>query len=99
MVPWLVDRDATGQQRRVRAAVDRGKKLSELSETSGGKAFFTSKAEELPAIYEQIERELRSRYLVAYSSNQAGSKPGIFREVEVRTKRGLKARTARGYYQ
>ena len=74
-------------------------KLAELSETSGGKAFFTSKAEELPAIYEQIERELRSRYLVAYNSNQAGGKPGVFREVEVKVKRGLKARTSRGYYQ
>lgn len=74
-------------------------KLAELSETSGGKAFFTGKAEELPAIYAQIERELRSRYLVAYNSNQAGGKPGIFREVEVKVKRGLKARTSRGYYQ
>jgi Ca-activated chloride channel family protein len=75
-------------------------KLAELSETSGGKAFFTNKAEELPAIYAQIERELRSRYLVAYNSSQAGAgKPGIFREVEVKVKKGLKARTARGYYQ
>jgi len=74
-------------------------KLAELSETSGGKAFFTGKAEELPAIYAQIERELRSRYLVAYNSNQAGGKPGVFREVEVKVKRGLKARTSRGYYQ
>ncbi|HYH44450.1 MAG TPA: VWA domain-containing protein, partial [Thermoanaerobaculia bacterium] len=74
-------------------------KLSELAETSGGKSFFTSKAEELPAIYAQIERELRSRYLVAYNSNQAGGKPGVFREVEVKVKRGLKARTSRGYYQ
>ncbi|HET9226410.1 MAG TPA: VWA domain-containing protein [Thermoanaerobaculia bacterium] len=74
-------------------------KLSELSETSGGRAFFTSKSEELPGIYAQIERELRSRYLVAYNSNQAGGKPGVFKEVEVKVKRGLKARTARGYYQ
>ena len=74
-------------------------KLAELSETSGGRAFFTSKSEELPGIYAQIERELRSRYLVAYSSNQAGGKPGVFKEVEVKVKRGLKARTARGYYQ
>lgn len=74
-------------------------KLAELSEESGGKSFFTNKAEELPAIYAQIERELRSRYLVAYNSNQAGGKPGVFREVEVKVKRGLKARTSRGYYQ
>lgn len=74
-------------------------KLSELAETTGGKSFFTSKPEELPAIYEQIERELRSRYLLAYNSNQALGAPGTFREVEVKVKRGLKARTARGYYQ
>jgi hypothetical protein len=36
---------------------------------------------------------------VAYNSNQAGVKPGIFREVEVKVKRGHKARTSRGYYQ
>jgi VWFA-related protein len=75
-------------------------KLTEIAETTGGKAFFTGKAEELPAIYAQIERELRSRYLVAYNSNETGGTPGAFREVEVKVKRnGLKARTARGYYQ
>ncbi|MES1242107.1 MAG: VWA domain-containing protein [Acidobacteriota bacterium] len=75
-------------------------KLAEIAETTGGKAFFTGKAEELPAIYAQIERELRSRYLVAYNSNQSGGKPGVFQEVEVKVKKGnLKARTARGYYQ
>ncbi|HYN22301.1 MAG TPA: VWA domain-containing protein, partial [Thermoanaerobaculia bacterium] len=74
-------------------------KLSELSEITGGKAFFTGKPEELPAIYDQIERELRSRYLVAYNSNQAGAAPGGFREVEVKLKHGLQARTQRGYYQ
>lgn len=75
-------------------------KLAELSEITGGKAFFTGKSEELPAIYEQIERELRSRYLIAYNSNQAGAgAPGAFREVEVKVKRGLQARTQRGYYQ
>jgi VWFA-related protein len=75
-------------------------KLTEIAETTGGKAFFTSRAEELPNIYAQIERELRSRYLIAYNSNQAGGKPGAFQEVEVKVKKnGLKARTARGYYQ
>jgi Ca-activated chloride channel homolog len=75
-------------------------KLAEIAETTGGKAFFANKPEELPAIYAQIERELRSRYLMAYNSNQTGGTPGAFREVEVKMKKnGLKARTARGYYQ
>jgi len=74
-------------------------KLAELSETTGGRLYTTDKAEELPAIYEQIERELRSRYLLAYNSDQKGPQSG-YREVEVRVKKnGLKARTVRGTYQ
>jgi VWFA-related protein len=74
-------------------------KLSELAETTGGRLYMTDKAEELPAIYEQIERELRSRYLLAYNSDQKGPQSG-YREVEVKVKKnGLKARTVRGTYQ
>jgi VWFA-related protein len=73
-------------------------KLAELAEATGGRSFWANKPEELAPIYKQIETELRSRYLVAYNSTEAGGKAG-FREVEVKVKRpGLKARTARGYY-
>jgi VWFA-related protein len=74
-------------------------KLTELAETTGGRLYTTDKPEELPAIYEQIERELRSRYFMAYNSDQKGPQSG-YREVEVRVKKnGLKARTVRGTYQ
>jgi VWFA-related protein len=73
-------------------------KLGELTETTGGRLFLTSTAEELPAIYEQIERELRSRYLLAYNSDQKGPQ-SAYRQLEVRVKKGLKARTVRGTYQ
>lgn len=73
-------------------------KLAELAEATGGRSFWANKPEELPPIYKQIESELRSRYLVAYNSTEAGGKGG-FREVEVKVKRpGVKARTVRGYY-
>jgi Ca-activated chloride channel family protein len=73
-------------------------KLGELASSSGGRAFFTNNADELPAIYKQIESELRSRYLLAYNSTEAGAQTG-FRPVEIKVKKsGLKARTARGYY-
>ena len=73
-------------------------KLGELATASGGRAFFTNNASELPAIYKQIESELRSRYLLAYNSTEAGQQTG-FRPVEIKVKKpGLKARTARGYY-
>ncbi|HYG63148.1 MAG TPA: VWA domain-containing protein [Thermoanaerobaculia bacterium] len=72
-------------------------KLTQLAETSGGRAFFISRAEELEAVYGRIEEELRSRYLLAYQTERA--EEGGFRPVDVKVKkRGLKARTARGYY-
>ena len=74
-------------------------KLNELSESTGGRLFTTDKPQELPGIYAQIEKELRSRYLVAYNSDQKGPQSG-YREVEVKVKKsGLKARTVRGTYQ
>lgn len=72
-------------------------KLNELAEATGGRTFF-AKTEDLPGIYKQIENELRSRYLVAYNSNETTGQPG-FRPVEVKVKKpGYKSRTARGYY-
>jgi Ca-activated chloride channel family protein len=73
-------------------------KLNELAASTGGRAFWTNNSTELPAIYKQIEIELRSRYLVAYNSSNTDAQPG-FRPVEVKVKRsGIKARAARGYY-
>ncbi|HEX4965608.1 MAG TPA: VWA domain-containing protein [Thermoanaerobaculia bacterium] len=73
-------------------------KLSELASSTGGRAFWTNHPDELPAIYKQIETELRSRYLVAYNSSNITDQPG-FRPVEVKVKKnGIKARAARGYY-
>lgn len=71
--------------------------LSELSESTGGKAFFVERAEELAEVYGEIERELRSRYYIAYESDRPADEYG-YRPVEVRVKRGGKVRTARGYY-
>lgn len=73
-------------------------KLSSLAEQTGGRSFFISKAEELSQVYDEIENELRSRYLIAYSSDRAATEEG-YREVEVKVKkRGYDARTMRGYY-
>ncbi|MCH9651067.1 MAG: VWA domain-containing protein [Deltaproteobacteria bacterium] len=74
-------------------------KLKSLAAETGGQSFLIKKADELAGVYEAIEAELRSQYLIAYASkNQA--EPGTYRTVEVKTKkRGLKARTTRGYYE
>mgnify|MGYP006883562560 FL=1 len=56
------------------------------------------KASELTAVYREIDRELRSQYLLAFSPATAGGETG-YRKVEVRVRDGrLKVRTARGYY-
>ena len=72
-------------------------KLTELAEATGGRAFFIDRAEELAGVYGRIGEELRSRYLIAYNSDRPPDASG-FRPVEVRVKRGLKARVSRGVY-
>lgn len=72
-------------------------KLSGLAKVTGGRSFFISKAEDLAPVYDEIERELRSQYLLAYNSNRVGGGEE-YREVEVRVKGRLKARTISGYY-
>jgi VWFA-related protein len=73
-------------------------KLNRLGEVTGGRVFYVNKAAELAGVYAEIERELRSRYLLAFQSGvQAGA--GGYRQIEVKMRKpGLKARTARGYY-
>jgi Ca-activated chloride channel family protein len=71
-------------------------KLKELAAETGGRSFFVREASELEGVYAEIERELRSQYLIAYVSDGRGDG---FRTVEVRMDPpGLKARTIRGYY-
>ena len=72
-------------------------KLEEIAAVTGGRAFFISRASDLRPVYRQIDRELRSQYLLAYNSNQP-SGDGDFRQVEVRVTDGRRARTISGYY-
>jgi Ca-activated chloride channel family protein len=73
-------------------------KLNSLAQETGGQTYYISKATELAAIYERIGIELRSRYLLAFNAERkAGDK--TYHAVDVKVlKRGLKARTAHGYY-
>lgn len=74
------------------------RKLENLAQETGGRTFFINEAVELAEVYDEIEQELRSQYLVAYSSDQDSDKD-TYREIKVEVKNGkLKARTIRGYY-
>jgi Ca-activated chloride channel homolog len=72
-------------------------RLMELADATGGRAFFIDRAEELAGAYSRIEEELRSRYLIAYNSDRPADASGV-RPIEVRVKRGLRARVSRGAY-
>jgi VWFA-related protein len=76
------------------------KKMSRLAEETGGRAFFLNDASRLDEIYARIEDELRAQYLLAYQSSQSGTKGANgFRTVDVQVgKKGLEAKTIRGYY-
>ena len=74
------------------------RKLEKLAEETGGRTFYIKDASELAGVYKDIERELRSQYLVAYNSDQQ-NEAGEYNEVEIKVRSGkLKARTIRGYY-
>ena len=61
--------------------VDEGS-LRKLSENTGGRAFFPRSEEDLRVAFSQIQDELRSQYLVAYSSTNK-VKDGSFRKVRI----------------
>ena len=74
------------------------KVLKRLAEETGGRNFFVKDASELPAIYDAIQLELRSRYLLAYQSTNP-NRELRFRIVDLKVGRsGLEAKTIRGYY-
>lgn len=72
--------------------------LRQLSQETGGRAFFPQGVEELAAIYGRISEELSSQYSLAYSSKNP-MRDGAWRRIQVRiSKPGLTARTRQGYY-
>lgn len=72
--------------------------LGKLAEITGGQAFFIGNQSELDRIYAEIDRELRTQYLLAYTSSSE-KPPSELRKVRVEVNRkGVKVRTISGYY-
>jgi VWFA-related protein len=74
------------------------KVLRRLAEQTGGRAFFPFKANEAAANFQEIARELRSQYSLAYvSTNRAHD--GTFRSIAIQPlPKGLQVRAKPGYY-
>ncbi len=72
-------------------------KMRRLATETGGECYFIDNARQLERVYDSIQEELRSQYLIAYQSSTPGGEE--FREVEVKMHtKGLEAKTIRGYY-
>lgn len=56
--------------------------LRKVSDRTGGRAFFPNQPAELQAAFSQIEAELRSQYLVAYSPTNK-SRDGSYRRIRI----------------
>ena len=77
--------------------------LKNVADSTGGRAFFPKKEDDLKAAFAEIERELRSQYLVAYSSTNK-KHDGSFRRMTIEItnpdlrKEQLKLRYRPGYF-
>jgi Ca-activated chloride channel family protein len=74
-----------------------GGAMKSLAAETGGAAYFIHGEKQLAEAYAQLEKELRSQYLIAYRTESTKKDRG-YRTVEVKVGRpGVTARTIRGY--
>jgi len=72
--------------------------LTRLAQETGGRVFFPFEASDLAASFQEIARELRSQYSVAYVSTNAAH-DGTFRAITIEAKdKNLRVRAKAGYF-
>ncbi len=82
--------------------LDRGV-LRDIAQRTGGRAFFPDKKFDLNAAFAEIEKELRTQYLLAYSSTNK-KRDGAYRKISIEItnpelkKEKLEIRHRPGYY-
>jgi Ca-activated chloride channel family protein len=69
--------------------------LEPFAKETGGRVFSIRSAEDLPGVFADIERDIRTQYLVSYVSNV--KRRAAFHPVEIRATRG-QVRTAPGFF-
>lgn len=71
--------------------------MSKLAEQTGGRIITVSRPDKLDKAFAEIAAELRSQYLLAFSSTNPVN-DGKFRRIEVKSKDGYKIQARKGYY-
>jgi Ca-activated chloride channel homolog len=77
--------------------VDVRYKLATLSKETGGTVFYIEAARDLQRVYDDIQEELRSQYILGFYPAADVKSGGKWRELNVQVTEG-KARTIRGYF-
>src|SRR5687767_11334368 len=91
----LMDENAGGQSKGFREATYA---LRQLTNDTGGRAFFPADVKSLANVYGQIYDELSSQYTIGYSSKNP-RRDGAWRRLVVRVNRpNVQARTKQGYF-
>jgi Ca-activated chloride channel family protein len=75
--------------------------LQNISDVTGGRAFFPSSLKELDRVYDNVVAEVRAQYTIGYVSTNEKT-DGAWRKVEIRVRApgggDLAARSRKGYY-
>jgi VWFA-related protein len=71
--------------------------MSNLAEQTGGRIISVSRPDKLDKAFAEIAAELRSQYLLGFSSTNPVN-DGKFRKLEVKSKDGYKVQARKGYY-
>jgi len=71
--------------------------LITITDTSGGAMFILEDLNQLDSMFDQINRELRTQYLIGYYPNPVPP-PGSYRRVDVKVKTGDTVRFRKGYF-
>lgn len=72
--------------------------LRQLTEATGGQAFFPTAMKDVERAYDDVLAEIKGQYHLGYQSSN-GAKDGAWRKVEIKVKRpGLRIRSRKGYF-
>ncbi len=73
--------------------------MHKLTDDTGGRVFRVDRRNRLSDIYDQLQQELRSQYVIAYSPMNP-ERDGKFRKIEIRVKdrKDVKVQARKGYY-
>jgi len=71
--------------------------LETIADSSGGAMYYPDQLTELDAMFERIDRELRTQYRLGYYP-QPRPAPGAYRQIEVRVKGDYAVRYRKAYY-